>query len=221
MKLHSLRPEYLFKRLRQLRFEKSQPEAPWLTQSAILLLDSYLKPTDAGIEWGSGRSTTWFARRVAKLISVENNRQWHTIVKNKLASTHVDAKVDYRLIPCDYKEVDEPSGHPYADASLGVPDASFDFALVDGTIRATCMNAVLAKIKPGGLLILDNANRFIPNKESGGHTTIHEPRSEPRSAIWAGIIAQLRDWRWVNTTDGIWDTRFWIKPLIPSNPSAA
>jgi hypothetical protein len=219
MNLHSLRPAYFFKRLGQLRFEKSQPDAPWLTQSAILLLNSYLKPTDEGIEWGSGRSTVWFAKRVARLISIENNRQWHTIVKKNLATTQVNANVDYRFIACEHKEVDEPSAHAYADASHGLADSSLDFALVDGTIRATCMKAVIAKIKPGGLLILDNANRFIPNKDSGRHITIHEPRSEPRSQVWAEIINQLRDWRWLNTTDGIWDTRFWIKPLTLSNPS--
>jgi predicted O-methyltransferase YrrM len=220
MNFHSLRPKYFFKRLAQLRFERSQPDAPWLTQSAILLLGSYLKPGDMGLEWGSGRSTIWFAQRVAKLTSVENDRQWHTLVKNNLAASPVNAKVDYRFIPCDHKEVDEPSSHPYADASRELPDASLDFALVDGAIRATCVNAVLGKLKPGGLLILDNANRFIPNKESGRHTTVHEPRSQPRSPGWARIMEQLSAWRWINTTDGIWDTRFWIKPPALSNPAA-
>lgn len=218
MNIRSLRPAYFFRRLGQLRFERSQPDAPWLAKSAVLLLDSYLKPTDVGFEWGSGRSTIWFARRVGKLISVEDNQQWHTLVKKELAGVEIKAKLDYRFIPCEHKEVDEPSAHPYADASRDVGDASLDFALVDGNIRATCMKAVTAKLKPGGLLILDNANRFIPNNDSGRHTTIHEPRSKPRSPVWAGILEHLKNWRWINTTDGIWDTRFWIKPLGPSNP---
>jgi SAM-dependent methyltransferase len=161
------------------------------------------------------------AVRVARLISVENNPEWHTLVKAKLAATKVRANVEYLFIACDDNEFDEPLSHPYADMSNRVGDASLDFALVDGTIRATCMKAVLRKLKPGGLLILDNANRFIPNQESGWQKTIHEPRSEPRSGGWAGIIEQLRDWRWINTTDGIWDTRFWLKPLTLSNSATA
>jgi hypothetical protein len=69
------------------------------------------------------------------------------------------------------------------------------------------------KAKRGGLLILDNSNRYIPNRQLGGAGAVHEPRSEPRSAVWARILDQLKEGRWINTTDGIWDTRFWIKPL--------
>jgi hypothetical protein len=29
-------------------------------------------------------------------------------------------------------------------------------------------------------------------------------------------MEHLKDWRWINTTNGIWDTRFWIKPLDAS-----
>lgn len=212
MNLQTFRPAYFVKRIQQWRFEKARPDAPWLAPTAIELLESYLKPADVGFEWGSGRSTVWFARRVGKLTSVEDHQKWHALVTERLAASGVAAKVDYRFIPCEHKEVDEPSAHPYADASREVPDGSLDFALVDGNIRATCMKAVTAKIKPGGLLILDNANRFIPNNESGRHTTVHEPRSEPRSPEWAQIMEQLRDWRWINTSDGIWDTRLWIKP---------
>lgn len=218
MNLRSFRPAYFFKRLGQMRFEKSHPEAPWLAESAILLLDSYLKPTDIGFEWGSGRSTLWLAQRVAHLHSVENNRRWYGAVKKQLKAAHLSRKVTYQFIPCERTEVDEPSDHPYADAAKAIPDNSLDFALVDGNIRASCMRVIAAKINPGGLLILDNANRFIPNRYLDKHSTVHERRSEPRSSAWARMMEHLKDWRWINTTNGIWDTRFWIKPLNASNP---
>jgi hypothetical protein len=213
MNLRSFKPAYFFKRLGQMRFEKSHPEAPWLAESAVLLLDSYLKPTDIGFEWGSGRSTLWLARRVAHLHSVEDNRLWYRTVKKKLEAAQLSRKVTYQFIPCEWTEVDEPSGHPYAQAADAIPDNSLDFAFVDGNIRASCLRVIMTKLNPGGLLILDNANRFIPNRHWNGHTTVHERRSKPRSVAWSQMMERLKDWRWINTTNGIWDTRFWIKPL--------
>jgi hypothetical protein len=197
-----------------MRFEKSHPDAPWLAESAILFLDSYLQADDIGFEWGSGRSTLWLARRVAHLYSIEDNRRWFRAVKNDLKAARLADKVTYRFIPCECSEMDEPADHPYAGAANALPEASLDFALIDGNIRASCMRLILSKLKPGGLLILDNANRFVPNRYFDRHTTVHERRCEPRSAAWKQTMEQLKPWRWINTTNGIWDTRFWIKPLI-------
>ena len=42
----------------------------------------------------------------------------------------------------------------YNDVS-GYPNHSFDFALVDGAIRAKCVRAVVDKAKHGGFVYLD------------------------------------------------------------------
>lgn len=211
MNLRTFRPSYLFRRLAQLSFERRFPDCPWLNRSAILLLDSWLKPTDRGIEWGSGRSTVWIARRVRHLMSIEDDPSWHARIQEKLARSKVAGRVDYRLVPCDKVEIDEPDAHPYADIVDEVADETLDFALVDGNIRLTCMRRVLPKLKPGGVLVLDNANRYVPNGYLGGHTTVHEPRDQPRTPGWEKVLEDLLPWRWLNTSDGIWDTRFWIK----------
>jgi hypothetical protein len=213
MNIHSFQPAYFVRRIRQMRFQKLHPDAPWLSPSAVLLLDGFLRSTDVGFEWGSGRSTLWLARRVAHLESIEDNGDWHETVTQWLENAKLMDKATCRLIPCECCEVDEPPDHPYASAAGAMADESLDFSLVDGNIRAACMRAIMPKLKPGGLLILDNANRYIPNHQLGRSATVYEPRSEPRSAGWAQILDQLKEWRWINTTDGIWDTRFWIKPL--------
>jgi hypothetical protein len=213
MRLSSLRYRYIRHRLEQLRFQRCYPDAPWLTSAAVFALSEYLRPTDFGFEWGSGRSTLWFAQRVGRLISVEASGEWHSKVKQWLGATKLQAEVDYRHIACEFAETAEPASHPYANAINELPDQSLDFALVDGHIRLTCMRAVLPKLKPGGLLILDNANRYVPNPTWTGHfMTVHEPRREPKSAGWAAVLNELKQWRSLPTTDGIWDTRFWIKP---------
>ena len=212
MPLSSLRPSYLIPRLRQLAFCRRFPDAPWLTESAIYLLDAWLKPTDIGLEWGSGRSTIWFARRLKHLTSIEANRTWYDQIHARLQTANLLSKTDYRHIPCEFEEHEEPDSHPYADVVAEIPDNSLDFALVDGHIRATCFRAVLPKIKPGGLLSLDNANRYLPNRVMGQFATANEPRAEPRSPKWQELLAQIAHWRAIHTTDRIWDTQFWVRP---------
>ena len=212
MRFSSLRPPYLFPRVRQMLFARRHPGAPWLAESAILLLEAWLKPTDVGLEWGSGRSTAWIAARVGRLTSVESDAAWHRTVTDTLRAKGLSHVVDYRHVPCEPQELDEPQSHPYAEVANEFADGTLDFALVDGYIRETCMRLVMPKVRPGGLLILDNANRFFPNPSLGEFSTVHEPRSEPRTPAWARLADELADWRWVVTTDRLWDTRMWVRP---------
>ncbi len=194
MNPRSLRPRYFYNRLRQIAFTRTFPDTPWLAPAAVHLLESWLRPTDTGIEWGSGRSTVWFASRVAKVLSIEDNSTWHAQVTRMLAEKGLSAKVDYRLIPCPHQEHEEPATAEYASVAETIPDGSVDFALVDGNVRATCMPIAIRKVKPGGLLILDNANRYLPNISLGKPATIHEPRFEFRSENWEKISNSLKSW---------------------------
>jgi hypothetical protein len=212
MKLSSLRPQYLIPRVRNFWFLRRHPEAPWLTEAAIRFLEAWLRPTDQGLEWGSGHSTVWFAGRVGRLTSVENDGIWHRKVSGMLADKGLTRAVDYRHVDCPYGERDEPASHPYAEVASEFADRSLDFALVDGMIRETCVRAAIPKVKPGGLLILDNAHRYFPNPSLGGYATAIEPRSEPPTAAWARLHAELATWRQCLTTNGLWDTRFWVRP---------
>lgn len=212
MRLSSLRPQYLVPRVREVLFARRHPDAPWLVESAVVFLEAWLRPTDAGLEWGSGRSTAWFAARVGRLTSVESSREYHAKVSKMLAERGLARKVDYRHVPCEFGELDEPPTHPYAEAANEFADGSLDFVLVDGMIRETCMRAALPKVRPGGLLVLDNANRYFPNPSLGGYATAHEPRDRPRSEAWARLGRQLETWRWGLLTDRIWDTRVWVRP---------
>jgi len=76
-----------------------------LTRMANDILNSYLRKTDTGLEFGSGRSTLWFARRVAKLTSVEHNETWVSNVQQMLRKAGIE-NVDYRFLPEDAEEDD-------------------------------------------------------------------------------------------------------------------
>ena len=108
MNLRTFRPSYAVLRYLQERFWKQHPDTPWVTKSATYILESWLRPTDVGLEWGTGRSTVWFAGRVAKLTSIEHQKAWYDRVAGMLAAKGVAEKVDYRFVPCTGAEFDEP-----------------------------------------------------------------------------------------------------------------
>ena len=84
---HSYRhwtPRYLYDRFGVMWFEFKNPDAPWLTKTAVGILDSWLSKEDIGLEWGSGRSTLWLARRVKHLTSVETNEYWFNKIRTEI-----------------------------------------------------------------------------------------------------------------------------------------
>ncbi|MBO6949153.1 MAG: hypothetical protein JJ855_14310 [Rhodospirillales bacterium] len=124
-----------------------RPLVPMISYRARREIAGLLTPETHMIEFGSGNSTPWFARRVQSLISVEDDPGWYEHVNRVLTSMQI-TNVDHTLR-------DEES---YADVS-GIADASLDFALVDGTDRAGCIKAVVPKLKPDGYLYLDNSDK--------------------------------------------------------------
>ena len=68
----------------EILYQRRHPDHPWLTKSANSILSSYLKDSDIGLEFGSGRSTLWFAQRVSALTSVEHDPLWYSKVSEML-----------------------------------------------------------------------------------------------------------------------------------------
>jgi predicted O-methyltransferase YrrM len=202
-----LTPRYVYNRVRDLVYQRAHPADPWLTPDAIELLDTLLQPTDRGAEFGSGRSTLWFAARVAALTSVEHNRGWYEAVTRKLKDGGL-SNVDYFLIPQD--KPTEYGDSAYARKALEFADASLDFALVDGYFRDYCAKYIMPKVKPGGILIIDNINWSLPCGSKAPGTRPAE--LGPVTSVWAEISQELAGWRTIWTSNGIWDTAIFFKP---------
>jgi predicted O-methyltransferase YrrM len=201
-------PRYVFNRARQLLYERSHHDDPWLTPAAIRLLAGLLRPTDEGAEFGSGRSTLWFAARVAALTSVEHDAQWHEAVTVMLKERGL-GNVDYVLAPED-QPMDRGGDSAYARTALGFRDATLDFALVDGHYRDYSAKFVMPKIRPGGMLIIDNVNWYLPCRSKAPNS-----RSAVLGAatpVWAEVWQELGKWRTIWTSSGVWDTAIFIKP---------
>ncbi len=127
-----LTPAYIGNRLMAMYWEKRHPTAPWMTREAVQILDGWLKPEDIGLEFGSGRSTLWFAARMARLTSVESNPGWYAKVRESLAQG--DGRVQLLL----FEDGESGSGDSsYVRVVDDFADSSLDLVVVDGTASST------------------------------------------------------------------------------------
>lgn len=94
-----LSPRYIINRILIKIDQLWYKDIPWITSSAVRILDSMLTSSDIGVEFGSGRSTLWFAKRLKYLISIEKNPEWYFKVKKNLSISSLEQKVDLRLCP--------------------------------------------------------------------------------------------------------------------------
>lgn len=163
MKLRNLfRPLYIAGRIQNWLYEKRHPDHPWLAPKSIAWLEECLKPEMRGFEWGSGRSTLWFAKRLASITSVESNAAWFQQVVRMVKDAGLE-HVEVKLVPLDHPEsqtynLDYSPLPANPAAILDVPDKSLDFVVVDGWYRPICCREALPKLKPGGILLIDNTD---------------------------------------------------------------
>jgi hypothetical protein len=169
MKVSSLlHPVYVTKRLAHLCYELRHPDEPWITRGAIDFCKKNLSRDFLGLEWGSGRSTLWFAKRLCHLTSVEHNKEWFERVSNHITTQQV-TNINYLYKPLDHLEsVAIPFGArlrtPYVTVADSFNNQFLDLVVVDGHYREACIAAAIPKLKNGGLLLLDNSN-WLPLKQ--------------------------------------------------------
>jgi predicted O-methyltransferase YrrM len=145
-------------------------EVPWITFRAIDWLGDYLEPDMTVFEYGAGGSTLYLAKRVRQVVSVEHDERFYRWVRNLIArqSLHNCELMLHEPRPCtgadrafaSYQEkYKDLCFEAYVKAIDLYPDQSFDFVLVDGRARMACVKRALSKIKPGGVIMLDNSER--------------------------------------------------------------
>ena len=150
----------------------------WITEDAVEWLESHTKPEMKVFEYGSGTSTLYFARRVKEVISVEcyANRYEENTRLLKAKSVNSSFKITINLV----ESVEDPKPFPYSHESYNSTDEKFinlslegyvnhikeykneffDIILINGRSRASCIRTAIPKIKPGGLLILNDSERY-------------------------------------------------------------
>lgn len=191
---------YIIDKLKLKLWERNNPDSPWLTQGSVSFLDQYLSKDDVLLETGSGRSTMWFAKRVAKVVSIEHHEGWYDKVKLDLKSNNI-SNVDYYLEGRDFK--DSPYDSPYVKRMHSFSDRSFDAILIDGKHRGHIAILGLDKIKEGGIIIIDNIEReiFI---DTIAPSRIKNP--DVVSEEWTQFLSRTSNCRKVIFGNGVSDT---------------
>lgn len=118
---------------------------PWYTYPAI----EYLRQLDASgldiFEYGCGNSSLFWARKGAHVWSVEHDAQWHASMSEQSSLLRGLMLREDKL--------------GYAQA-VHAPGGQFDIIIVDGVWRNECAMEAISKIKPEGLIILDNSDWY-------------------------------------------------------------
>ena len=95
------------------------------------------------LEFGSGTSTLWYARRAGQVVSIEDHIGWFDTIRGRLAER---PGVDYRFA--------ETRG----DYIGCVPHGAFDLIMIDGSWRDECARFAVDRLAPGGVIYLDNSD---------------------------------------------------------------
>lgn len=147
---------------------------PWLTFTAIDFLKTYVNESKKIFEYGGGGSTLFFLDHAHEVVTVEHDGAWFSdlvkIIGNNAnwKGTFIEPETTDRqgnpAVVADYASDDADFKKyvfkKYATAIDSYKDHYFDIVLVDGRARTSCIAHALKKIKTGGLLIVDNAERL-------------------------------------------------------------
>jgi len=123
-----------------------------MNYAVLDFLEREIGPESAVFEYGCGGSTVWFAERARFVLSIEHDPQWARTVGGAL-----DGFVGASVV-----HVPAPGGDfgAYVASTRRIPDGSTDVVVVDGRRRVDCVRQASPKVAPGGVLVLDDADRL-------------------------------------------------------------
>jgi hypothetical protein len=133
---------------------------PWWPYRAIDAVQRALPPNASVLEFGGGGSTLWLHDLGADVTCVEHDPDWLERLQKALPA-------DVRLVLREPQATGSiQSARPqdsyfdeYVAVACDIPDGSLDLVIIDGRARVACGMAAALKVKPGGLLLLDDSTR--------------------------------------------------------------
>jgi hypothetical protein len=152
-------------------------ELPWINFLALDFLKENLRPEFKVFEYGGGGSTLFFCKNVAQVATVEDHAEWFKTLTETVAAKGyqhwrgffvspvpvADSRPRSHSNPDDFKSnvkgLEDMSFESYARCIDQFPEAYFDVVLVDGRARPSCIQQAIPRLKPGGLLVVDNTER--------------------------------------------------------------
>lgn len=119
---------------------------PWFTYPAIEYLEGLDLTQYAVFEFGGGNSTRYWSHRAKSVVAIEQDAQWAAHLKTRLLSNaqvwHVSSLDEY-------------------PTSILSTDERYDLIIIDGARRFECAQAAPDRLRPGGVIILDDADDHV------------------------------------------------------------
>ncbi len=143
----------------------------------------------------------WLAQRIRRLTSVESDPGWHLSVSSWLErDRHSNVELELREVA---SEQDKERVHDYVGVIDGLEDDSLDVILVDGLARDACALAAIAKLRQGGVLVVDDCHRYLPAPEGERSPGSRTQDLGPDGEVWAEFEQRTATWRRIWTSDGV------------------
>ena len=169
---------------------------PWITYPAFRQLQRVIKPTSRVFEFGCGGSSHWWATNAAEVISVEHNADWAARVSENAPSNlsittriinEECSKERQNIVAAFFEtppelplspDIDHNIMHgllckefvAYATEICSYEKESFDVIVVDGMARNLTAWLAAQYIKPDGVIVFDNSDRWQYN---GGYKMLN------------------------------------------------
>jgi hypothetical protein len=121
---------------------------PWFTYPAIEFLSRLDLGDKSVFEYGCGNSTRYWAARAADVVSVEHVPEFSELIRPQLPS---NCQLSLRR-PADV--------YVGSLAEASAARGPFDVIVIDGHSRVRCSQTAANYLRPGGMIVLDNADWF-------------------------------------------------------------
>jgi hypothetical protein len=117
---------------------------PWYTYASIEYLRSFDFSEADVFEYGAGSSSEFWAMRARRVVSVEDNQEWYSMVSRA-------ARENQKVMFC-------PDEQGYVH-SISLSNQKYRVVVVDGKWRDLCVRKAITHLREDGLLLLDNSDR--------------------------------------------------------------
>lgn len=156
-------------------------DGPWYTSNAKAWLEQHIPSSWTGLEYGGGRSTIWWAKRLKTLHCVEASTRWLlAILSEALKQPEVLLSLRLHLVNADWRYFDDGSlklrDHWPDNADLlnaetvrvlehdyvSPPTKHADIVMIDGAIREKTASYVVRHHADLGasIVVIDNTERI-------------------------------------------------------------
>lgn len=164
---------------------------PWLAPEVISMLKSYIKNHEQVtiLEFGAGCSTAFFATFPVHITSFEHHHMWYAKVRDYITESNITNVTLHWM------------KNPYYHACEQFDDTSFNIVYVDGLDRIKCIEYTMRLVKPGGILILDDAQHEKYNKAYAllNNWQLHSCTQEKANPVTGELQIAQTNW-WIKPT---------------------